>query len=288
MDNKSTGRMLVLAAALMWSSCGLFAKSPLFLDWPAESRGLLLAFWRAALAALVLLPFVRRPRWRPGLPVVAAAFTGMNVTYLSAMTLTTAANAIWLQSTAPLWVFIIGTVVFAEPIVRRDLVPLAFGIAGIGLILFYELPGQARAGAILGVLAGVCYGGVLIGMRRLRDENAVWLIAVNHAAAAVILLPWAVYQGRWPSPVQLLVLAAFGAFQMAIPYLLLVRALRSISSQEAAAIGLLEPVLTPVWVYLAWGEQPAWWTLAGASLILIGLMLRYVVWPLAPKLQTRL
>jgi drug/metabolite transporter, DME family len=76
--------------------------------------------------------------------------------------------------------------------------------------------------------------------------------------------------------VQLVVLAAFGLFQMGLPYLLFARGLRSVSSQEASLISLLEPVLVPVWVYLAWGDKPAWWTLGGGGLILTGLAIRYL------------
>jgi drug/metabolite transporter (DMT)-like permease len=75
----------------------------------------------------------------------------------------------------------------------------------------------------------------------------------------------------------LVVLAAFGFFQMGLPYLFFARGLRSISSQEATGIGLLEPILLPIWVYLAWHEMPAEWTLIGGGLILAGLVLRYTV-----------
>ena len=104
--SKLAGRLSIVAAAILWSSSGLFAKWPIFDVWPAETRGIQLAFWRAFFAALVLLPTVRRPRWRLGLVPLAIAFTLMNVTYLTAMSRTTAANAIWLQSTCPWWVFL--------------------------------------------------------------------------------------------------------------------------------------------------------------------------------------
>ena len=67
------------------------------------------------------------------------------------------------------------------------------------------------------------------------------------------------------------------ALQMAAPYLFMMRGLQSVSPQEAVGIGLLEPVLLPLWVLLVWGEVPAWWTVAGAALILAGLLLRYFV-----------
>ena len=109
MNEKVTGRLLILVAAVMWSTSGFFAKSPFFMDWPLQLdgmpvRGPLLAFWRSVFATIVLLPFVRRPRWTPKLIPMVLAYAVMNYTFLNAMTLTTEANAIWLQHTAPVWV----------------------------------------------------------------------------------------------------------------------------------------------------------------------------------------
>ena len=104
--DRLVGRLSVVAAALMWSSCGLFARAPIFDDWPMWQRGLMFSFWRAFFAALVLLPTVRRPRFRGLLVPLGICFTLMNVSYLSAIVLTTPANAICLQAAAPWWVFL--------------------------------------------------------------------------------------------------------------------------------------------------------------------------------------
>jgi drug/metabolite transporter (DMT)-like permease len=275
--SQSAARLAMLAAAVLWSTSGLFAKAPLFAEWPADARGGLLAFWRSTFAALVLLPLIRRPRWRRGLVPLGVAFAGMNITYLTAMSLSTAANAIWLQSTAPGWVFLIGVFLLREPVVGRDLVPLIFAMAGVGTILGFELQDKIHLDVLFGAASGICYATVVVSMRSLRGEDSAWVVALGHVATVVVLLPWVVGQGVWPSPEQLLVLAGFGIFQMAIPYVLLLRALRTIHSQEAAVIGLVEPVLMPLWVFLVWREIPAWWTAAGAAMILAGLLLRYVV-----------
>ena len=269
------GRLWILVAALLWSTSGLFAKAPLFADWPAGNRGVLLAFWRALFAALVLAAAVRRPRWQRELVPVAISFAAMNAIYLTAMGLTTAANAIWLQSTAPFWVLLVSLLLFRQPVARRELVPLAFAALGVGTILAMEVRGAATTGVVLGLVSGLFYGLVVIYMWRLRGEDSAWLVALCHAISALVLLPWVLRLGIWPTPAQLAVLSAFGAVQMAVPYLCLIRGLRGIGSQEAVGLGLVEPVLMPLWVFLAWGEQPAWWTVLGAALILAGLGIRY-------------
>jgi len=272
------GRLAVVLAALMWSLSGALAKHPAFDVWPEECRGTLLAFWRAMFAAMILVPTIRRPRWHPLLLPLAACFSLMSVSYMTAMSRTTAANAIWLQATAPWWVFLFSVLLFREPIVRRDLIPLGFGAIGVGVILGYEAGGESAVGVAYGLAAGITYAGVVVCMRRLRAENSPWLVALNHGVAMLVLAPFALSLGHWPTGLQWLLLAALGILQMALPYLLFIRALRSISSQEAVAIGMLEPILIPFWAYLVSGEVPRPWTVAGAVLILVGLTLRYVVW----------
>jgi len=271
----AAGRLWIVLAAVMWSSSGLFAKSPVWDDWPPEVRGALLAFWRAAFAGMLVLPAVRRPRWSPKLVPMAIAFAAMNVTYLSAMSLTTAANAIWLQSTAPWWVFLFSVLVLHESISRAEYVPLVLGGLGIAVILWHEISLQAPAGVACGLAAGMTYALVVLALRALRDFDSAWLVVVNHLLTAAILLPYILVRNIWPTPWQLVVLAAFGFFQMGLPYLFFARGLRAISSQEATGIGLLEPILLPIWVYLKWHEVPAEWTLIGGGLILAGLVLRY-------------
>jgi drug/metabolite transporter (DMT)-like permease len=269
------GRLLVLVAALLWSTSGLFARAPLFADWPAAERGMLLAFWRAAFAGVLLLPAVRRPTLSMRLIPATLVFAGMNVAYLSAVSLTTAANAIWLQSTAPFWVIAASWLWWRHPFVGRQRAALVLITAGMAVILGFESRGQSTAGVTCGVVSGVFYAGVILSLRWLRELGTVWLVAINHLVAAAVLLPFVWMSDQWPSAAQLDVLAAFGLVQMAVPYLLFARGLRYVSAQEAAMIALVEPVVMPVWVYLAWGERPALWTIAGAALILVGLVVRF-------------
>ncbi len=275
LENRSVGRLLIFIAALLWSSSGFFAKLPLFDSWPESSRGLQLAFWRALFAGLLILPAVRRPCWRRAMVPMSLAFAAMNFLYMTAMSLTTAANAIWLQNTAPWWVFLVSVYWLHETVRPRDLIPLLFGMSGIALILWNELQGAAQWGSICGLASAFGYAAVVLFLRVLRDVNSAWLVAVNHLVTAALLLPFVWWHDVWPTTYQLLVLAAFGFFQMALPYLLFSWGLKSVTGQEATAIGLLEPVLLPGWAFLTRDEVPAWWTIAGGAIILAGLTLRY-------------
>jgi drug/metabolite transporter (DMT)-like permease len=284
-SGKLVGRAMIVVSAVLWSTSGLFAKSPVFSSWPVDIqgwavRGPTLAFWRAAFACVILFPLVRRPRWTVRLIPAALIFTVMNFTFLTSMTTTTAANAIWLQYTAPLWVFLFGTLVVREPVDPRNWLTLLFGMVGVGVILTNELQGQAWIGVIYGLLAGISYAAVVITLRWLREEDAAWVVAINHMVTALLFLPHVAYFGIWPNGHQFAYLAAFGMLQMGLPYFLFARGIRSVASQEATGIALLEPVLVPVWVVLAWRHHPdysapAWSTLAGGACILIGLLLRY-------------
>ncbi len=281
--NVAAARAWVTVATILWSSSGLFAKATTFDVWPADARGIVLAFWRAAFAGVLLLPAVRRPQWDVRLVPLCLAFTVMNVTYLTAMTTTTAANAIWLQSTAPWWVLLVGVLVLGQPFPRSERVPLIAGGLGLAMILWFEVQGQARFGVLCGLISGFSYAGVVLSLRALRELDTVWVVSVAHLVTAVLIFPYVVGLDVWPSTTQLPVLAGFGLLQMALPYVLFARGLRLLTSQEATVIGLLEPVLLPVWVFLAWGEVPAPWTLVGGGLILAGLLLRYGV----PLLRAR-
>ena len=270
-------RLLVLAAAVLWSTSGFFVKSPYLKGsdgaaWP----GPVLAFWRAALALVVLLPLVRKPQWSWKLIPATVTFALMNVTYLTAMSKGEAANAIWLQCTAPVWVLIVGVFFFREKASWRDWLLLAFGAVGVGIILYFEFRRAALEPVLWGLASGVFYAGVVLSLRSLRAMESAWIVALNHLVTAIVLAPFAFGGSHFPIGIQWLLLAGLGMIQMGLPYVFFARGLRTIPGHEAAGIGLVEPILVPVWVYLAWGQQPATWTLVGGGFILAGLAVRYL------------
>lgn len=270
----------VVFAAVLWSSSGAFAKL-------IALPGPVMAFYRTLFAAVLLILIlwhrVRkgtvRLEWRAACVPMFLSFFVMNVAYVSAITFTSAANAIFLQYTAPIWMVVASVYVLKEPVDTSSLKSLALGALGIGLLISGSVSAEPL-GVWLGLLSGVAFGLLSVFLRVLRDLNATWLTFLNHLMACVLLLPFlSIFPAMGSlfevSPAQLLGLAAFGMLQMAFPYWLYSQSLKRMSAQEVGVLGLLEPTLNPVVTFCAVGEVPRWQTLAGGALILVGIAMRY-------------
>jgi drug/metabolite transporter (DMT)-like permease len=279
------GRLQLLLAALSWSTSGMFAKSPAITAFPSEWRGPILAGYRAAFAALILAPLVpwKRFRWRwPMLPMMVA-YAAMNVTYLSALTHTTVAAALFLQYTCIGWAFLMGILLLKEKATTGDWVSLLFAAVGVGSILSGEWSGAGMTGNLLAVFSGFCYAIVMLCMRAMRDEDGRALVVLCNAAGAVCLMPILARSPVTVTPVQWGIVAAMGVLQLGIPYLLFASAVKHVTAQEASLITLVETVLNPLWVWLLWGETASIRTWIGGGIILVGLVLRYTVFESADK-----
>lgn len=242
----------------------------------------MLAFWRGFFAFLILLPIIRRPVWRWQMLPMVICFVVMVWSFMTAMVHGPAANAIWLQYLCPVWVLIAGVFVLKEKITRQDMVMFVFCLSGVLLILAMELrSGGSLYASAMGILSGVTYAGVVLCMRGMRGVNPALQITLNHGATALCLSPWVVQQSYDIPLAAYIALGFFGVFQMSIPYVLFARGLKTTPSPEASVLTLMEPILVPVWVFVAWSNHPSyqappWWTWAGGCLILLGLLCRYL------------
>lgn len=279
-----SGRWLLVAAAVLWSLSGVFVKCPPLASLPLSDRGPLIACIRALAAGLFVLPFVtwRRVRWTRGMWPMVVSFALMNTLFVIAMTRTSAAAAIFLQYTSTLWAFVFAVIFLREPVRRENLVTLGFCLAGIVWIVVDSWHGEQFLGNLIALGSGMAYGGVVTTLRHQRNEDSAWLIAVNHLVSGVIVLPWVAWNGLVPTPEQAGLIVALGVLQMGLPYMLFARGVRTIAAQEAGLITLLETILNPVWVWLLWSETVPTATLFGGSLILAGLVLRYVAFRPTP------
>jgi len=283
--------ILIVVAAVLWSSSGYFTQTTLLDVWPREARGSAIAFWRAFFALFLLLPLVRKVTYHWAMLPMMACFVLMNWTFLTAMVSGSPTNTIWFQNLAPAWV-LIGSVVFLKQATEfRDWAMMATCVTGVLFILVMEFmhvepsPEHRWWSPFLAVVSGLMYAGVIFSMKALRKHDSAWLIALNHIATAVAVLPIVWWSGvSMPTGSMWLLLAGIGMLQMGLPYFLFARALKSTPSHLASIIALLEPVLLPVWVHLTRRGDPAylpphWWTWVGASCILFGLTIRYA-WPI--------
>lgn len=283
-----TGRLLILTAAVLWSTSGMFTcflREPTSLglhDPPLPP--LQIALGRVLFAGLAMLPFVRRRDvcFRPLMAGTAVTFAGMNALFIAALALGPAANAILLQYTAPLWLYLAGLWLLKEPSNPRGTAAVAVGTLGIALILYGGWRGEQAVVLLLALGSGLTYAMVLLGLRLMRDVSAVWLTAVNHLVGAAALVPF-VYHLPLPSLPQVGWLVLFGTLQMGLAYLLMAQGLKTVGPAEAGTLTLLEPLLNPLWAYLVAPEKesPTWWMLAGGACILGGLLYRY--WPARTK-----
>ncbi len=285
------GRLCIVLAAVLWSLSGAFTKvltqdTPLGLNEPPIETLTLggmhfavqIACYRVLFAGLALSLTLRRRDlvFRPAMAGMLACFTTMNALFISAMALGTAANAILLQYSAPLWMYLASVFLLGEKADPRGTISMALGLAGIAIILAggWEEGDPAVVAIALG--SGITYAAVMLFLRVLRDVPARWLTVWNHLLGGLLLVPL-LLPLRPPTAVQFGVLIGFGVVQMGLPYWLVARGLQSVSPQEAGTIALLEPVLNPLWAYLVSGETPAPLTFVGGAVILGALALRY--WP---------
>ena len=269
------------------------------LNEPALSP-LQIAVYRALFAGLILLPIVRwrEIRFRPVMLGMMASFALMSGLYLSALGLGPAANAILLQNTAPVWVYLVGVYWLGHDPDRRTWWAILLGLMGAGvLIVGNSLTGLACGEhttdpriLALGASSGFAYAMVILFLRQLRMESTAWLTLLNLLGSGLVLAICIssvimIQEGRaaawhWlclPTASQLGFIAVFGVCQMAAPYWLFTRGLRTVGPQEAGIITLLEPILNPIWAYLVAPEKetPTLSTLAGGSILLLALAWRY-------------
>lgn len=266
-------RLEVLAAAALFSTGGAAVKSIGLDGWEV-------ACFRSAFAALALVLLVPAARQRPSLRVLAvgAAFAVTMVLFVQANKMTTAASAIFLQATSPLYVLLFSPWLLKERVRGRDLVYMA--VLGVGLGLFFVGldPASATAprpglGNVLAALSGLTYALAVMGLRALGKREggsgtgaaaSLW----GSVLVATFCLPFALPVG--PSrATDWLLLAYLGFFQIALAYVFLTRGVVRVAAFEGSLLLLLEPVLNPIWAWLIHGERPGPWSLGGGAVILL-------------------
>lgn len=270
-------RLFVLAATLLFSTGGAAIKSVSFTSWQ-------IAGFRSGIAAValwLLMPAWRRC-WEPRIALVGVAYAATLVLYVTANTLTTAANAIFLQTTAPLYILLLGPRLLGEPNTRRDVAAIGLLALGLVVLLFGGEAPQRTApdplrGNLVAAASGVSWALTLIGLRWLargpsepgRDPAGGAAVAGN-ALAFAVCLPFALPVSG--TGLDWAVVGYLGLFQIGLAYVAFMRGVRGLRALEVSVLVVIEPALSPVWAWLVLGEAPGPNSVVGCGLVLAGVV----------------
>ena len=252
----------LILAALCWSAGGLLIKS---VDWPP----LAVAGGRGIIAALFLAATNRPLRFHfsPMQLLGAVAYAACTVTFVIATKMTTAANAILLQYTAPVWIALLGAWFLGERATRRDWLTIVIVLLGMGLFVADGLKLTSLTGNLIGASSGVAFAIMTLALRKQKNGSPVESISLGNLLAFVVGLPEIIGAPALP-PVGWLSLTALGCVQLGVSYWLYARAIRHVTALEAVLIPVIEPLLNPVWVLLVYHERPSTLALLGGTMVL--------------------
>jgi drug/metabolite transporter (DMT)-like permease len=262
--------LLLIVTAILWSLGGVLIKS---IEW----NPLAIAGGRSGIAVLVLGTFFpslwRKISWKalPG----ALAYTATVTLFVFATKLTTAANAIFLQYTAPIYIALLGPWLLQERATRLDWALISLGLAGILLFFFDQLNLTGILGVILALASGISYAFLAMALRRERDGSPEAVVLLGNLLTLVVAAP-AMF------PVENLTrnfpwLLALGIIQLTIPYLTYSAAIRHVRALDAAIISFIEPILNPIWVLIVTHERASAWTLTGGAIVLSTSLIRSIL-----------
>ncbi|MFN2499630.1 MAG: DMT family transporter [Pyrinomonadaceae bacterium] len=262
--------LFVLAAAVLWSTGGLFIK------WVSLS-GLELSFGRSLLAAITVAIFTRREGF--GLNKVTALasllYAALLLLFVLATKETTAANAIFLQYTAPVYLLIFEPLFYKEKFRSRDLSVVIVCVVGMSLFFVGKLRPQDVTGNLLALTSGFCFACYFLLLRHAKSRavNRASSVIYGNLLVVLIAAPAALKVLPQISAHDAVGVAYLGIVQIGVAYTLFTLAMsRGVRSLDAGIVGYVEPVLNPIWVFLAIGERPTSWAILGGAIIVVAVV----------------
>jgi drug/metabolite transporter (DMT)-like permease len=259
--------MLLLLTAVLWSTGGLLIK---WVAWNA----LAIAGMRSMIAAVFLLGVLGRPRftWSAAQIGGALAYASCVLCFVTATKLTTAANAILLVYTAPIYVALCSAWYLQEKVSRLDWLTIALVMGGMGLFFLDQLTLAGWWGNVCAIAGGLTMAWTVLCLCKQKDASALETVLLGNVMAAVIGLPFMF--GTWPGFSSWVALALAGTVQIGLAFVLYTRAIKAVSAVDAVLIGVIEPVLNPLWVLLVIGEVPGPWVMLGGTVVVLSITVR--------------
>ena len=269
--SKKSALFLMVLVTLIWSANGLLIK---LVDWPPMA----ISGLRSLLAVAALLPFMSKPHQWFSLSTLAggAGFAVALVTFVIATKLTTAANAIFLQLTAPVYVALFSWWILKERISALDWI-ITIAILG-GMLLFFgdNLTMEGFWGNISAILSAVCWAVFVLFYRKEKDDAPLKIPIMGHVICVLTGLPFVIYAGWWPTAggIWIIPMGAVGAGLSFVLYTWVIKRLEAI---EAVITQTIEPIFNPIWVFLVVGEKPGPWALLGGGIVLLSITLHAIL-----------
>ncbi|MFZ5969555.1 MAG: DMT family transporter [Bacillota bacterium] len=271
--------VFLILASLLWSMGGFFIK---WVQWNPVA----IAGTRSAIAAVMMWIYLRKPRftWSRDQIICAFGYAGTVILFVIANKMTTAANAILLQYTAPIYVAIFGFLVLKERTTKLDWITIAVVVCGMILFFIDEIDMTSFWGNICAIGSGVTFAVVVLFMRKQKDESPTESLLLGNILTALIGIPF-MLQTAPASSSSWIGLLLLGTIQLGLPYILYALAIKSVSALEAVLIPVIEPIVNPIWVFLLIGEVPGKWAFVGGLIVLFAVTIRCVITTINPPLE---
>lgn len=261
--------LLLILTATLWSTGGLLIK---IISWGPAS----ILVGRSIFSGIMLLVYLRRfpvhwTRWKI-VAAIAHIFTAF--LFITATKLTTAANAIFLQYTAPVYIIVLGSWFLKERPSRNDWASMAIIFVGMALFFGDALSLSGLEGNLLAVLSGLALAIMNVALRAQKDGTPAESILLAHLFTAIIGFPY-LFKESW-TVTNWLIILYLGVFQIGLAFIFFTTAIKHVPAIEATLISTLEPILNPVWVFLFFGEAPGRYALLGGVIVLVGVALNAI------------
>ena len=264
---KNRAMLLMVVTAVMWSLGGIFIK---LISWSP----FLIAGVRSGISGSIMVMYMAATHTKFKLntySLLAGIGLGFSATLFTiANKLTTAANAIVLQYTAPIFILIISALFFKQKLQKQDVLVVCITMGGMVLFFLDQLSPGNLLGNIFGILAGVFLAQMFVMVGRGGDDDSTRMsgILIAHAITLLIGIPLGVPMTEHVAGIEIIYVIILGVFQLGIPYVLYGIASRDCPPLACSLIGMLEPLLNPVWVAIFIGEMPGLYALVGAVIII--------------------
>lgn len=262
-------------AAILWSTGGLFIKA-------TTISGLELSFGRSLLAAVTVAILTSREGFRLNRVTLLASvlYALLLIFFVLATKRTTAANAIFLQYTAPVYLLVLEPLLYKEKFRLSDLITVAMCLGGMSLFFVGKLRPEDVSGNLLALASGLCFAFYFLLLRHssARSVNRASSVIYGNILVVLITAPVGLAALRHLGPMDAASVAYLGIVQIGFAYLLFTLAMaRGVRSLDAGIIGYIEPVLNPIWVFLFLGERPSTWAIAGGAIIITSVICHMLI-----------